>query len=688
MLLLILVIVLIILLVTIYLLGIVTRSKSLNETFHILLLNDPLTRAFTLGKSKTYPDKFTNCFMDDKTGNIYTLDEDAPIDLRGRHIVLNNDHGRIIDVPTGGYQITGIDLTTFSCPDGYVGATCEPRALCEPHIDDNKLKPLTISQFNQLNLYKNVFPLNADTALTNAQVMNHPRLRVQCLTDGKYKLEACPENELLDNNLQCNIYDICQDKMTGYKHNYPINNHELSSDEYYICRNSVSVLTKCADHTIFNKANNGCIADDVCKGRDSQQIAVDTTHYIQCNDDRTQTIHCVNGIVTDASTGLMSCKTKNCKPHKFIKENALLRYTYGEIKCDENDNESTILCNVKDTMHTQPYEWGSKFTFDFKTWPSEVLNQTGTACTKDIETDGQFSIRDDARTKFRWSNAMYGSHYFNPKTSQFYCDTTYRWDYLNNKLIPEPESKLLFIDSASPCPEAVIPSIATLWLGIDNIVHFPQNKIPIIYGAPVGSASFEENEDATQYLWPRYIKSKQVYIGTTMSYDLESRTFLVSTFSDTLPPIGFVPIDDDIATSESIALTLHGYESFHKDNNIILSTYNWYFIASGTTATMKFSPKASLIKQIILKAPKRINTASIGDGTTERFAIIWSHIVTSIVVSKNQFEIHPNGVYIANTLLPATFEPLLITGSSKNAPKFMYGHRVIELSDNVSFDLP
>lgn len=106
-----------------------------------------------------------------------------------------------------------------------------------------------------LNLYNYVAP-NLQTR--DDHYPYQQRLRVQCLDkDRNCYIESCPGNKLVDReSLRCETYDICNDRINGYKQNFDIKvndedetakasptfDESLKERQYDICKNNVSEL--------------------------------------------------------------------------------------------------------------------------------------------------------------------------------------------------------------------------------------------------------------------------------------------------------------------------------------------------------------------------------------------------------------------------------------------------------------
>lgn len=572
--LLVLVIVLIIILAVVYRFNKVPKIYDLDRLFTNIRLQDPSVVAFTL-RYDPQTNQYVNVTYNAK-GEAQTRREKYPVDTLGSYII-PKDHG-VVENLENGFRISGLDTVTFGCPEGYVGSNCTLRPLCESGVDDGKLKPLTYTQFNDLHLSYNsdrlVMPQSRRKRSADQEAV-HPRIRIQCLTDGAYELQSCPDNKLLNNELQCKAYDICQDKISGYKHNSKISESDapLNRTEYYICENGASVKTQCSEGTVFSMSSNGCILESVCFGKGNQTIYRDEKSYIRCNNDIGTVVHCVNKVVQDTNKQ-WSCQLNTCEPRTMSYEDDTIAYAYGRTVC-ENDMAKTTMCQTNAKTRSFEYEWATKFSYKIDNWPEQVLNLETGICEP--------STLDILRgpVKLAWSDAMSQSYPFNLKTEQFLCDdktTKYRWDYLRGMTVPKTN---LFVDTGAPCQTQAYdqipwdPDMRSVQYPIKNPSK-PFTNPPALYG----TVSYFGN-----YNWPVYLVKEKKYRVDILSIDDSS--LVIDSYTSDIPPLGFtLKQDAPIENSEQLLeLTGVGIPNDPRD-------YKWRTIASGKFDVIRSSGTA------------------------------------------------------------------------------------------------
>lgn len=539
----------IILIIISYLLNYISKTDNFEKLFSRISKLNPSTTAFTLDRRAG---KFRN-IKSDQYGNVKLYEEEFPVTPDGQYLILK-DHGTVVE-KTDGFSISGMEFVNFKCPVGYESSLCHMKPLCTAD-DAGKTKPITYNQFNGLGLYRNNFEYTMMQRYMPDSSNNEPihkRLRVHCVdAKGHYEIESCPQNKLLNKDLQCEPYDICNDRLNGYKHNFKINQNEssLSDNEYYICENNVSVKRKCSDNTVFSLVANGCITSSICYGRGQETIAVDSTTYIQCKNDTGERISCPDGVVMDENN-VLSCNTYICSPEVRKFENKHLRYIFSETTCINNVAE-TITCDSTKSDRIYKYTWVDDFQYRLENWPKEILRDG-----KCIAPDD--NIIYDPIVNLAWSPAMPARHPFNLKTQQYECDSNkykYRWDYIAQQLQPSLSEWDEFVYSGAPCQNTATDSPFKF-----KQQSFPKDKIYIIKTQPVHLPNYNNIS-----LWPTVRQG--IYYHTRCEYTAEG--LRVTTNSSKSIPLGFLPADD------KIFLLLAGYESFTRRRNV-----QYYFIASG-----------------------------------------------------------------------------------------------------------
>lgn len=541
-------VIVIILIIVWYLINRVSKTNDVEKIFQRISKLRPSTRAFTLERRNG---KFRNV-KSDQYGKVQIFEEDYPVAPNGQYIILR-DHGTITENDNG-FSISGMEFVTFKCPVGYEGSLCMVQPLCGAD-DMGKIKPITYPQFNGLGLYRNTFERNVVQRQYRADGEDEPlhkRLRVHCIdTNGHYEIEACPPNKLLNANLQCEPYDICTDRLNGFKHNFKINENDadLNNDEYYVCENNVSVKHTCPENTAFSMSANGCINRSVCYGRGQETIAIDDTAYIQCKNDTGTRVNCPDGVVVD-DQNVRSCRVNICNPEVRQFENKHLRYIYSETTCTNNVPQ-TITCDATSSDRIYNYEWAETFEVRLENWPKEILKD-GKCVTPDD------SIIYNPIIELAWSPAMPMQHPFNLKTQQYECNTDtykYRWDYIGQKLEPSLSEWDEFVYSGAPCQNAIAQPFRF------HEQSFPNNKIYIIKTQPVHLPNYRNIS-----MWPTV--RKNVYYHTRCEFTSDG--LVVTTYSSQTIPLGFIEQPD------SIFLLLSGYKNFARRRNV-----QYYFIVSG-----------------------------------------------------------------------------------------------------------
>lgn len=605
--------------VVIYIFNSSKAKYNLKESFQRLLLEKPDSISFSLGFNNEKK-AFENVYPQSK-GDFVTKFEKYPVSTTGQLIVQEN-YGKLINL-TNGYKITGIS-PEFSCLDGYEGPDCQPKPLCNEG-DENKLKPLTNRQFNQLGLYgvasENFKPI--ENLFSNLDKL-HPRIRVKC---GKndFILETCPKNKLLDESLNCKVYDICQDSLNGTRHNLKINDYTLKNDEYYICLNNKSQLTQCTNNTVYDNTTYSCITKSRCFGQENKQIRVDNTHYIQCNNNREREVYCENGIIENNET--LSCKS-NIEEKTYTFEDDVLKFNYGKIWINPDNNEkNTIFCDKTPQNVGYGYNRGDSFSYIFKNWPKQVLSTTNNMCIDPSDENSSLIKKNDAKDSFKWGNVMLESHPYNPFTSQFYCDTKYKWDYKSNKTLPQIDSTRYLLDPSTPCNNSLISLSQQPFYGMDFNYYPEKDVVPILYGIKTILP-----KKLNISFWP--IKNNNQYHGTVVEYDFDNRVISFTTCVSNSLPYG--------CEDNNNSIDILGYKSFKKTHSIDIIQSHYWLIANQNQLS-PFTFESPTCTNIIYTMPVKINSLDITDYL--EFCILWPLVTKTITFGKD-FIIEPSGLII------------------------------------------
>lgn len=631
----------VILLVVLYLIVIVlyifNSSKAkydLKESFQKLLLEKPDSISFSLGFNKEKK-AFENVYPQSK-GDFITKFEKYPVSTTGQLIIQEN-YGELINLKNG-FKITGIS-TEFPCLDGYEGSDCQPKPLCNEE-DENKLKPLTNRQFNQLGLYgmtsEKFKPIDYSRFANNLD-SPHPRIRINCKKNNNYTLETCPKNKILDKNLNCKVYDICQDLLNGTRHNFQINDYTLKNNEYYICLNNISTLMQCKNNSVYDDSTYGCITKSRCFEQGEKQIRVDDTHYIQCYNNREREVFCAHGIIE--KNDILSCKQKT-EDKTFTFEDNVIKFNYGKVWFDTDSNEQkSIFCDKTPQEVGFSYKRGDTFNYMFKNWPKEVLSTVNNVCIDPSEEHSSLARKQNAKDLFKWGNIMSQPYLYNPFTSQFYCDTKYKWDYKANKILPEIDSTRFLLDPSVPCNNDLISLSQHPFYCMDFNYYPEKDVVPILYGIKTIIS-----KKLNLSFWP--IKNNKQYHGTIVEYDFKNRMISFKTCTS-----DFLPYGCEYNENNYKLVDLIGYKSFTQTHSIDVIQDNHWLIANQAQLS-PFTYQNPTYTNIIYTMPTKINSIDIKDYL--EFCILWPLITKTITFGKN-FVIEPiglitNSIYIGKPL--------------------------------------
>lgn len=570
----------------VYLLNSIEQTSDINKLANIILKNDPTIRNFTLGQNPNDPNTFLNVVINN-SGQMEIKPGPYPVKKDGQYYIIK-EHGTIEEYDDG-FRITGIDSINFKCPNGYHGYECKLNAICGPDDNADTIKPLTYTQFNALHLYRN----DAEIAMVNKRDTTesiHPRLRIQCLgNNGEFQLQACPDNSLLNKNLQCQVYDICQDSIDGHKHNYQINADDtpLQPNEYYICHNRHSEKMTCENGTVFSSIAKACISQSICIGKGDETIRLTERSYVQCKNDIGLKIDCPNGIIEDAN-GKLVCAIKLCSPKKLFFTDEYIRFVYGEIKCIDDNTAVTKFCNTDKNPKHYTFQWAVKSEFVINNWPTEILYNG--EC---IPPTDHIFIKPIVN--LRYTDAMPKEHPYNLKNRRFVCksNTKYRWDYDQQTSIPhydnynnDPNTSKRIVYSGDPCQNNVVLTRKGEYPFKFKITGYPNMNIYIFVVEPVHIEAYEYDDDKKREInhWPIQTDDG-LFKHTRCTY--EDTYLKISNITTKTLFKGFIyPSSPDIDNR----LELIGYPDAPKNLEA-----QYYFIGSGRLERLYF-PEYDLIK--------------------------------------------------------------------------------------------
>lgn len=600
-----------------YTLNTVRRTNDVRTVLLELTKTRPDTRAVSLGYDKVRR-KFRNAVLDQR-GNAVIRHDPYPVTETGEFIVLR-EHGRVDYRDDDGYTIDGFPFTKFACPDGFVGKNCDPVPLCGEN-DENVYRPLTYRQFAQLRLYDTSVggdSIDGGRRRSRRRVNDdrHDRIKIHCTSGGRYKLEACRDNELLDENLRCRPYDLCEDRLSGFKHNYPItDNDKLESYEYYTCTENRSVRTKCSTNDmVFNRVYGTCIVNNRCTGMGDATIKIDDDRYIQCRNDTGTTVTCSNGIREEA-TGRLSCVTKLCRPYDLTYEDDVFRYLYGRVTC-EQDRPIKRICEVEPfTEKTFRYKWVESFQFTVKNIPSNVYANGSCKPLTNFR-----DIVHNSVVPLAWSKAMSQPYPYDFVKEEYVCDTKYRWDYAKGVTVP-PTPSGEFVDSGAPCQDRSYTPFELPWQNYDT-VRYPETGAPMLIGTPTGYA----HETDTDTFWPVHLENDR-YQTTTIDVQNDARRIVLTDWVDTVPPLGFGK-----STVESPQRNAHGKErldlyGFGQPPTGLSGHYQWFVIASGRFEPIKVSKSAvKRTERVFEYDGQPIPISELKQGKQYSFPVFWEKL--------------------------------------------------------------
>lgn len=666
-------VVLIIILVSFKLINTVPHTDDLEKIFILLAKTDPTTRAYSLGYNDR-TQKYRNVTVNQD--QMIRIQEDLYPMHNDASLIVLQDHGTVTEAENG-FKISGMDLVEFSCPPGYEGANCTSKPICSEN-DNGKIKTITYTEFNSLGLYNNTFhDDNNDLHRRRRRSIDdeieptHPRLRVHCLENGKYNIQACNDNQLLDESLNCQPYDVCEDRLNGFKHNYIIKSGDeaLPENEYYVCENNISKKSKCSEDTVFSFESKGCITKSLCFGKGYSTLPIDEHNYIQCEHDVGTKIHCNEKV--DDNNGLLSCHISLCKPNIFSYKDDMLEYNYGQIQC-VNDKAIVTTCDESPNPRIYKYSWLEDFTYSIDQWPTQILNKTNGLCESP-----DTSIIHNPIIELAWSDAMPEKHKFNIITEEYVCDSEhkYRWDYRNLDTVPPTHGT--FVETGTPCqidPKVSLPDIKNLTLikyapARDDFMHMPA-LISV---------------EADYSCWPIYSPEEKCYYMRRIVYANDKLT--VTRYKLTSPPRGFTDSDEfaalnNTADPDGKCLKLVGF------NGQLKTTAQYYTILTGKFDLIPLSDDAVPETEITFSAPKTIDLSLPG-----KYYIDWSRLSSKKITLFESVEISRGGIFV-DTKKQATssFRVLVvdIIAGEKNG-KLKWGQTTIysyEFIDELTITIP
>lgn len=592
------------------------RTRDIRRLFDRLSRRDPTTISFCLGRDAVtglYRNVVLTGQREDGSFDVETRLNPHPVNRRGE-FVAQFDHGALGERKDGrGYTVTGMELVSFVCPDGYEGPECRAEPLCRDDEYD-RLKPLTYSRFNDLGLHASMSGVDATRVRSrrDAPEAMHPRIRVHCLRNGRYELQTCPDNKLLDpETLRCRVYDVCQDRPDGYRHRFPTTDDDLSiaTDDrlYYVCKGNRSERRTCPDDTVYSASQARCISTNQCYDKGDATIAIDERSYVACSNDTGRVVRCDEYVVV--RNGVHSCHVSTCKPETYVQETAHLRYEIGRLECTANDEPVIRRCNEGTSASRYEYRWLDASVAYEVAWPLEIYDPKTNKCRAN-PSDADVEWYNET-IELAWTSAMRDAHRYNVRRHEYECkEGEYRRDYATERVFPEPPDGT-FVDPGAPCRAVATPWHAYPWrfaCDRDTCRVYPSDSLdatktprqpPMLIGVP-----------APEDTWPTYVDQRFSWISYRYDGD-DDRVIVRGETRDSIqPPVGFY------ADSTRNVTLLQGFGPRPDDEP---RPMQWYTLASGAFAAL-----ATTTDTARYECPSRLSLAAPGT-----YGVCWRAVVES-----------------------------------------------------------
>lgn len=436
------------------------KHKSYEETLNDLRKISPSTIAFCIGQNEK--GEYLNVY-----GNPPIVhNEPKPIGLNGHYYELA-EHGNIIDHENG-FSIGGFNKS-FECPKGFEGPNCKMIPIC--NNEENAIKNITYSQFNTLSLYNEVLAEH----LRGSEPV-HPRIYVKCKKDQEYELQFCRANELLNDKIECKPYDICEDKINGWAHNYIIKDGDdkLNETEFYRCSNNKSIKNTCQDKMVFSLQNQTCILKSQCYGKGNIQIKVDDHKYINCRNDIGTLIECENGLIEIDKK--YQCVNEYCVTKNIEVDGYYLKYNSGHQVCN-NNVLTTTNCTTETTNYELPKYWGKSFNITIANYPNKIWD--GNACVTPLYKD---ILKQDKPISLSYGIFMQSAYDYSLPKDHYICNTKYYVDYNTGIKEVATDKPYTLVDGdqfnwSNPCHDKSEPLLTGFKLELKNA----PKGIPFLY---------------------------------------------------------------------------------------------------------------------------------------------------------------------------------------------------------------
>lgn len=682
--------------ILILILFLVYQHTNVGQTSDLLTIFKELSRhntsisSFSTGYYERKK-KYKNVYLISDKQEEYKLQEKwefLPVDLHGNLLDLSNTHGTVVPLNNNGYTVSGIEKNMFACPNSnnFEGLKCTQKAACTSPNDDNKWKPLTRYQFHRLNrLATKEESINLDEM--------HPRLKIQCLPENKYKLVQCAENELVDTfSLNCVPYDICKNKLSGFKHKFRINATQgmLNENEYYTCKNNKSELSTCSDNMVYSREHQTCIVKSECFNRGNDTLHLDEQRYIACKNNMGRIIDC--GKITESTLpaytyetvdfnskvtyiesdkdGRLNCKHDICIPKVLSYKDDILSFNYGIKQCNEDGStKKEVVCDITpnhDRESVFSYAWGEPFNYTIKHWPTTVLDMETLTCVKPTK---EKIISPYSDVMLAWSSVMSEPHKYNLAREEYVCDGyQYQWNYKNNTIDPPIgvststfNASTHFIDSAKPCQDTLRQFASDhLFHGVVSKPLGPDNAPPLFYYANINTLL------NIKTMWPSYSKAKGGYLTSFVKYDYTNDVVIAETYLDVhSPPAGFFNAKSKEQLNDNDIIPLHpiGWITFFEDikkHGINLnSEIAWFGIYTGELNHFKVNVNSAVLDSShILPTSSPITLSS--DKLSQQYYryILWDKYKNDEYMLHENFILTKYGVKTNGKIIDAGIYPL------------------------------
>lgn len=294
--------------------------------------NSPLSLYVDLASSKpgagtlgfTAPVKENGKYVfwkfDGELGDMVKEYHDKPVQFDGSYFDNDVNKGDITVIDKHSFKIHGI-MKDFVMPEGYEmdyeTETINLENLCVDEEGYTFITPIHESELNK--------PTRDGE---NKPTVYHPKVIIDCSDDS---FVYAKRNEIVDFEKYPNpptkvnpfkLYDVCTDSPEGWIHRFPVSEGDSFEDnEYYICSNSKSFRTKCAEGDVFSDELARCITvKDQCFGKLNQIISYNKElgTITSCVNQHTEVVTCPGGVYVTSQLQSIECINQSCPPEVLI----------------------------------------------------------------------------------------------------------------------------------------------------------------------------------------------------------------------------------------------------------------------------------------------------------------------------------------------------------------------------------